>query len=757
VLGDSTTIQVSIEYLGITYTGSVSIAKVSDGIPVPLYLGSSGTVPQVSEDGSLIQNDFFLYTGEYIGVNTAPTDKTIDVPTSDDNEFVYGRLYKYVSKSLYACSVAQTASQSIIIPNDDVDLFPVGMKVQLANETTFRTVVSTSAYDVFNSYISLDGALFDTAIDDIMYLDLWRESRDSAHLSVASNEALEIAKNTGIWMYVAVLVVQLGLFQDLLVAGTLKSTNYLETDNVPQKGFLLDGPNDVIKAYAMEAYNSKWFGTVESTGFKTITGTPETIIGLATINTSIYKYSDMTDLISDSNYMVDLAGIVEGYTFTKATKRYNSRILLAHHDTEYEDIEAQELHMFTKVYPDLFFGRTVYISARGFYEGFFSNRAYSVMKPDGYVYKDSEGYPTMYNGYAWSLGTSWSIESEHTLPDGYTNLAVYYNSGALFGVRSSNVEYNRIWTNITFNGIVLRNGNTSYMVYGLQPNAYYPTTKTFTIGANTQDTLVNHYVSGTDFYNLFSALPPLADGYLNTGKIKVQTIGGTLTEYSITHLTKDGNGISFYTGSGVVRINIFAEGTSIGVYEHLEISEAIGFQDVPDGVEVKSVLPWGTLAGSTENVSIGTADSRFETIFSKYLDVLTNALFRGTLNVTGAASMASINTGGLGAFLIGQNLRTTDSPTFVTVNATDVVTTNGPNRPVDNNDDSAPAIGPGGFTFCLSSNDATVNAPSGGTYMYIRMDSENLSLQGLGRIAGGAATSKIGGGTTHSTFFWRLS
>ena len=89
--------------------------------------------------------------------------------------------------------------------------------------------------------------------------------------------------------------------------------------------------------------------------------------------------------------------------------------------------------------------------------------------------------------------------------------------------------------------------------------------------------------------------------------------------------------------------------------------------------------------------------------------------------------------------------------------ASSVSTTYGPNKPVDNNDASAPAVGPGGFTFCISSPSTTVKAPPGGTYMYIRIDYENGYIQGSGRIAGGDVTHTEGQGSHHNTFFWRLS
>jgi hypothetical protein len=76
---------------------------------------------------------------------------------------------------------------------------------------------------------------------------------------------------------------------------------------------------------------------------------------------------------------------------------------------------------------------------------------------------------------------------------------------------------------------------------------------------------------------------------------------------------------------------------------------------------VKAGTVWTRYNFNPNNQSFG--DTRLNS-----LAVLNNATVGGTLGVTGAISGASINTGGLGNFLIGQNLRTTDSPTFAGVN-----------------------------------------------------------------------------------------
>jgi len=68
------------------------------------------------------------------------------------------------------------------------------------------------------------------------------------------------------------------------------------------------------------------------------------------------------------------------------------------------------------------------------------------------------------------------------------------------------------------------------------------------------------------------------------------------------------------------------------------------------------------------------------------------------------------------------------------ITALEAITTNGPNKPVDNNDSTPPAIGIGGFTYALGKN-VDVYTPLGGTYIYI-MANDLFSII-MGRVAGG--------------------
>jgi hypothetical protein len=148
--------------------------------------------------------------------------------------------------------------------------------------------------------------------------------------------------------------------------------------------------------------------------------------------------------------------------------------------------------------------------------------------------------------------------------------------------------------------------------------------------------------------------------------------------------------------------------------------------------------------------------------------------FNPNNQVFGEMKATSLDTGH-GAnelYPMNQAVRTTDSPTFATVNATDVVTTNGPNKPVDNNDASMPSVGIGGFSYAVGSaitqnTYPSITIGSGGTWVYIalstRPDAPNLDVTRVGRIAGGSSVQghSGGGGSGYPAYVhviaWRIS
>ena len=91
-------------------------------------------------------------------------------------------------------------------------------------------------------------------------------------------------------------------------------------------------------------------------------------------------------------------------------------------------------------------------------------------------------------------------------------------------------------------------------------------------------------------------------------------------------------------------------------------------------------------------------------------------------------------------YVTDQNLRTTDSPTFV-----EVTTTNGPNKPVDYVGSTMPEVKIGGFISGGTGTVTNVKLPLTGTYMVIATQS------------GGTNVFRYSGGTVISLVIWLIA
>jgi hypothetical protein len=467
------------------------------------------------------------------------------------------------------------------------------------------TITGITTYDVDNKEIALSGAALDTTTDSLVYIDVWSESRDSKHLSAASADALEIARSSGAWLYCAVLVAQLGLFGELLIENELRSTKYAShmegsgatAKEVPDMGFKLNGKLGEIIAYALRAYESDIFGNLTASGFKTLQEQVSVTITTASITPTIWKHSDMEALIANQDSLATVSGTIDGYSFTKATRRNNNRILLASHGYEYREVSGGESRNFPILYPSFVFGNSFRCKYSGMYSGVNSFRLYlsNIRNRTSGISSD--------NTLDIISSTTYTVEKTYILNrPGENCMWVNHTSGAWFGSKGTYVNYHQVWTEGVFTGLVLVNGESSYTTVSLKPTAYYSNSRTWTIGSATQADYSN-YCSGTAFYNLFSSLAIGADGSCDGGQINVN---GTL--YTVTRLIKGANSITFYTTGDVVTINKFQEGTNVGVYTALAVTQAINFQAVVGGIEVKHVLPFGR---SDNAYDIGQNDKRF--------------------------------------------------------------------------------------------------------------------------------------------------
>jgi len=175
---------------------------------------------------------------------------------------------------------------------------------------------------------------------------------------------------------------------------------------------------------------------------------------------------------------------------------------------------------------------------------------------------------------------------------------------------------------------------------------------TFDSNNNIVYALANSFISG------FSGLPEGVS--IQTDSTVSKVTYGSLSNTPITSVIYYGSGIRLYYSSGYVT---FQSGTNTdGPFTGWYNASASISVLSKEGIVVSNIIP------KDDTREIGEFDNPFKKGFFE------------EINASGTANVASINTGGLGAFLIGQNLRTTDSPTFAAITAGTINTGYGDNE-----------------------------------------------------------------------------
>jgi hypothetical protein len=575
--GSTAHITVQASYGGTIYSTSISISKVKDGEPYPIYLGNHETSPIATDIGPLYVGDYFLYIGEYDGPNSDPGDQGINPPQAEINEFIYGRLYRYIG-------------------NDS----------------------STGDY-------------------------LWNETRESDQFAAAQKDALEIAKATNKYTYAAVVIAQLGLFNDLIIGNTIRSANYEETDDIPDIGFLLDGARGVIKVVDLLAYNSAIVGSFESSGFKTLDeqSNPITISTANSSSLNIWKYGDFLDNLYDAklNQYNGMEGYFKGNYYDKILLAYNQRICITrpygvYYDQDIGPLSGGTLPWHANVYGQVF-GTKIIVNINGYTTHDKLAVHVNQHRADGTQIQPDVTLTGDFTNHSFS----WTLH-----PDcAYIGLGI--SNVRLFFTEHVFIDGLSIHTADSYNGVVCvdYSANTVTTYPHENAEAYHYDEGQF----HTQVSLVYDYpgyaftpsdilskISSSVFFNLFSNIPLATTVNCSSGQINVN---GTL--YTVYQINRSSNRILFNTNKGSLIIDSFVDGTNTGIYTHLSITQTIIIDPSVPGVRVKNILPW---SGQSSTYDIGSVENYFRNIFVRGLVGLVGAFATsvppdGWLECNGAA------------------------------------------------------------------------------------------------------------------------
>jgi len=124
-------------------------------------------------------------------------------------------------------------------------------------------------------------------------------------------------------------------------------------------------------------------------------------------------------------------------------------------------------------------------------------------------------------------------------------------------------------------------------------------------------------------------------------------------------------------------------------------------------------------------------------------DITVNDIDANSID-TNAIVATSLNTG-QGAnelYDMDQNVKTTNSPHWANINP-----------PVDNSDNTLPAIGIGGFTYGIGDSSGNITLPSGGTYIWSSRSTSSTAAD-IGRSSGGTVISQS---VSFNILVWRIA
>ncbi|MDD3822388.1 MAG: hypothetical protein PHN93_01345, partial [Sphaerochaetaceae bacterium] len=453
-------------------------------------------------------------------------------------------------------------------------------------------------------------------------------------------------------------IVAIDAFIRSLWVSRLESEIYsTDANGYPDTGFHLDGVTGIAKIASLMAKNADIVGIFKSDGFRTLSQVTGTTVPAYAVSSTIFRYSEMCDLIPNEDERQPLSGTIEGFSFTKATRRNNKRVRLHSNGSFSSTITAsggdKDPTIMNRITPIRLFGDNFYVQWHIYYSGNMTYRLLYRTKPgqtgdnvyvDHFYQEDIDPDPDETNyihpertaGQLWSGGSgdhagSYSI----TAANGRTDITVWVYSGALWGSVTATSNYLHIWTNQVFNGLVLTSGDTSFNVVGFQPDAHYlSSSKSFTIGSTNQDSAsVKKYKSGTDFYNRFSSIP-VGTNSACSGVVRVDG-----TSYTVTRLRKDEDRLVFFTGTQEVHVRKFVNGTDTGVYTDLAITTQVVLGAMDGGIESMWIVPWGHAI-----YDIGQTLKRFRSLYLSG-EVVSGSVQTGTVSAT-SVNATTVNSAG---------------------------------------------------------------------------------------------------------------
>lgn len=473
-----------------------------------------------------------------------------------------------------------------------------------------------------NGYVyEWDGtSWFNQSTDKRLYMD-----------SKTAADALEYAKSAGP-IYAFSVVAELILATDITVRNKLKSANYAESSGIPTAGWLLDGPNNLIKAVNARLYAAIIDGSFTSDVLTTQDGETGAEYDAQDPADTLWNDFDLyTNFpVTSSDEFQSATGTWGAVAFDKATR------LVSNYPTYYKTGGQSA---------------SVYTSNTGWDEAV---EVYSYTVPSGlgpgplwaHVNTHIDGWWT-YTGVR--VYRSGSVVYQASAGSGYGEFGPYVQVGDVvkcYGWRGTNIG----WGVLTATVVNFRIRNTSMLsgVYGIstdrtqlvliaEPNAtkYHSASWSLTSPSFSTDSIVSKK-SGTAITTEFADLSPTF--IQASGTVYVEEV--TLSIDRMRRLP-DGS-IEFGGAETTVIINAFIEGTDSGAYDVLETTAVTTITQL-SGILTKNIMPTVTEEFDIGQENVATPGGLVQLLFrhlylSGYIKLGGSLLTRGSTSDIGEAA-----------------------------------------------------------------------------------------------------------------------
>jgi hypothetical protein len=471
---------------------------------------------------------------------------------------------------------------------------------------------------------------------------IWEETENFVHLSGLAKENIEMSKREGVITHSRVVFSEYIYATKIEVLDELVADYEENTDGIPTKGSRI-GADGKIKTINFEGWNSILHGLIKSDALDTQEeDTNTTPVPATSASTNLWNEKELYDLfpVVSSQYLQSAVFDWDGNSYTKATKVSGKKII-------YDRITGPTMHMWGT-------GSTTQVGSNYTIPVGLPSNTFEVEVDWGW-----ETFVILINTYleVWRGGVKIATfnRSSNTQPrvviynlqsNDIIKCFVSWGIGYVELVR----RHIEVRTRSTFSGLVgLRSDNYIYTIPISQDVAKWHSYSWSGAGVST-DTILQK-ASGT----------PIVEACEDIGYDYVQCFG-TITydgvDYVVDRMRRSGGSLYFYSGTKLIQIDAFSDGTTIGVY--------------PPGLAISIITLYSQLAAALVRYLIPKAHGTYDLGQSGVVTPagLVDRYFRN-LYLTGIGYMDKINTGhgDTEVYPMDQALRTIDSPVFAGINS----------------------------------------------------------------------------------------